>query len=125
LNIPYAIYNSTYLHNFENPVGVQMDGQLLLVVIVIAVALAFDFLNGFHDSANSIATVVSTRVLSPRAAVLLAAICNYAAAFLLETKVASTILDRNLGNRGKSALADSLSSMQSRILPISCFMQLR
>jgi PiT family inorganic phosphate transporter len=68
-----------------------MDGQLLLVVIVIAVALAFDFLNGFHDAANSIATVVSTRVLSPRAAVLLAAICNFSAAFLLETKVASTI----------------------------------
>lgn len=68
-----------------------MDGQLLLVVIVIAVALAFDFLNGFHDAANSIATVVSTRVLSPRAAVLLAAVCNFAAAFLLETKVASTI----------------------------------
>jgi inorganic phosphate transporter, PiT family len=68
-----------------------MDGQLALVVIVIAVALAFDFLNGFHDSANSIATVVSTRVLSPRAAVLLAAVCNFAAAFFLETKVASTI----------------------------------
>jgi inorganic phosphate transporter, PiT family len=68
-----------------------MDGQLVLVIIVIAVALAFDFINGFHDSANSIATVVSTRVLSPRAAVLLAAICNFAAAFFLETKVASTI----------------------------------
>jgi PiT family inorganic phosphate transporter len=68
-----------------------MDGQLALVVFVIAVALMFDFLNGFHDAANSIATVVSTRVLSPRAAVLLAAVCNFAAAFLLETKVASTI----------------------------------
>jgi inorganic phosphate transporter, PiT family len=68
-----------------------MDGQLVLVIFVIAVALAFDFLNGFHDAANSIATVVSTRVLSPRAAVLLAAICNFSAAFLLETKVASTI----------------------------------
>jgi inorganic phosphate transporter, PiT family len=68
-----------------------MDGQLILVFIVIAVALAFDFLNGFHDAANSIATVVSTRVLSPHAAVLLAAICNFGAAFFLETKVASTI----------------------------------
>jgi inorganic phosphate transporter, PiT family len=68
-----------------------MDGQLTLVVIVIAVALTFDFFNGFHDAANSIATVVSTRVLSPRAAVLLAAVCNFAAAFFLETKVASTI----------------------------------
>ena len=68
-----------------------MHGQLILVIIVIAVALVFDFLNGFHDAANSIATVVSTRVLSPRAAVLLAAVCNFAAAFFLETKVASTI----------------------------------
>jgi PiT family inorganic phosphate transporter len=68
-----------------------MDSQMLLVVIVIAIALAFDFINGFHDAANSIATVVSTRVLSPRAAVLLAAVCNFSAAFFLETKVASTI----------------------------------
>jgi PiT family inorganic phosphate transporter len=68
-----------------------MDSQLIIVVIVIAVALAFDFLNGFHDAANSIATVVSTRVLSPRAAVLLAAVCNFSAAFFLETKVAATI----------------------------------
>src|SRR5512139_246394 len=68
-----------------------MDGQLILVIAVIAVALAFDFINGFHDAANSIATVVSTRVLSPRAAVLLAAVCNFGAAFFLETKVASTI----------------------------------
>jgi inorganic phosphate transporter, PiT family len=68
-----------------------MDSQMLLVIIVIAVALAFDFLNGFHDAANSIATVVSTRVLSPRAAVLLAAICNFSAAFFLQAKVADTI----------------------------------
>ncbi len=68
-----------------------MDSQLILVIVVIVIALGFDFLNGFHDAANSIATVVSTHVLSPRAAVLLAAACNFAAAFLLETKVASTI----------------------------------
>jgi PiT family inorganic phosphate transporter len=68
-----------------------MVSQLIIVVIVIAVALAFDFLNGFHDAANAIATVVSTRVLSPRAAVLLAAVCNFSAAFFLETKVAATI----------------------------------
>jgi PiT family inorganic phosphate transporter len=68
-----------------------MDSQILLVVIVIIVALTFDFLNGFHDAANSIATVVSTHVLSPRAAVLLAAVCNFSAAFFLETKVAKTI----------------------------------
>jgi PiT family inorganic phosphate transporter len=64
-----------------------MEGQLVLVIVVIAVALTFDFFNGFHDAA----TVVSTRVLSPRAAVMLAAACNFAAAFFLETKVASTI----------------------------------
>jgi PiT family inorganic phosphate transporter len=68
-----------------------MDTQLMLVTVVIAVALVFDFLNGFHDAANSIATVVSTRVLSPRAAVLLAAVCNFLAAFFLETRVAATI----------------------------------
>jgi inorganic phosphate transporter, PiT family len=68
-----------------------MDNQMILVVIVIAVALAFDFLNGFHDAANSIATVVSTRVLSPRAAVSLAAVCNFSAAFFLQAKVAATI----------------------------------
>jgi inorganic phosphate transporter, PiT family len=68
-----------------------MDGQIILVLFVIIVALAFDFINGFHDAANSIATVVSTHVLSPRAAVLLAAFWNFAAAFFLETKVAATI----------------------------------
>lgn len=68
-----------------------MDFQLVLVAIVIFVALGFDFLNGFHDAANSIATVVSTHVLSPRAAVLMAAFWNFAAAFFLDTKVAATI----------------------------------
>jgi len=68
-----------------------MDSQITLIVFVIGVALAFDFLNGFHDAANSIATVVSTHVLSPRAAVLLAAVCNFSAAFFLETRVAATI----------------------------------
>ena len=55
------------------------------------VALAFDFINGFHDAANSIATVVSTRVLSPRLAVVWAAFFNFVAAFLLGTAVAKTI----------------------------------
>src|SRR2546423_14714967 len=55
------------------------------------VALTFDFLNGFHDAANSIATVVSTRVLSPKLAVLWAAFFNFVAAFLLGTAVAKTI----------------------------------
>jgi PiT family inorganic phosphate transporter len=64
---------------------------LLLLIITVAVALLFDFLNGFHDAANSIATVVSTRVLSPKLAVVWAAFFNFAAAFLLGTAVAKTI----------------------------------
>ena len=58
---------------------------------LIALALAFDFLNGFHDAANSIATVVSTRVLSPRLAVLWAAFFNFIAFLVFELHVASTI----------------------------------
>ncbi|HYD10110.1 MAG TPA: anion permease [Acidimicrobiales bacterium] len=61
------------------------------VVIVIAVALAFDYSNGFHDAANSIATVVSTRVLSPRWAVAWAAFFNFAAFLVFHTEVANTI----------------------------------
>jgi PiT family inorganic phosphate transporter len=68
-----------------------LNVSTLLVIITICVALAFDFINGFHDAANSIATVVSTRVLSPKIAVLWAAFFNFAAAFLLGTAVAKTI----------------------------------
>jgi PiT family inorganic phosphate transporter len=68
-----------------------MSGELALVVLVIAVALAFDVINGFHDSANSIATIVSTRVLSPRTAVLWAAFFNFVAMFVFAPKVADTV----------------------------------
>ena len=68
-----------------------MKPDLLLLIVTILVALIFDFLNGFHDAANSIATVVSTRVLSPKLAVLWAAFFNFVAAFLLGTAVAKTI----------------------------------
>lgn len=68
-----------------------MHADVLLVLITILVALIFDFVNGFHDSANSIATVVSTRVLSPRWAVVWAATFNFLAAFFLGTAVAKTI----------------------------------
>ena len=61
------------------------------VILIIAVALSFDFFNGFHDAANSIATVVSTRVLSPRQAVAWAAFFNFAAFLIFGTAVASTI----------------------------------
>jgi inorganic phosphate transporter, PiT family len=61
------------------------------VVGVVAIALAFDFVNGFHDAANSIATVVSTRVLSPRTAVAWAAFFNFVAFLVFGTHVAATI----------------------------------
>src|ERR1700704_437921 len=70
-----------------------MEGQLSLGILIglIVVALAFDFMNGFHDAANSIATVVSTRVLKPYQAVLLAAFCNVVALFVFQLKVATTV----------------------------------
>ena len=61
------------------------------VVVIVSVALVFDYINGFHDAANSIATVVSTRVLSPGQAVLWAAFFNFAAAFAVGTGVAKTV----------------------------------
>ncbi|MBM3366875.1 MAG: inorganic phosphate transporter [Betaproteobacteria bacterium] len=73
-----------------------MDGAatafgLGILVTLILVALAFDFMNGFHDAANSIATVVSTRVLTPYQAVMLAAFCNFAALFVFHLSVATTV----------------------------------
>ena len=68
-----------------------MDTALLVVVALVLLALAFDFINGFHDAANSIATVVSTRVLSPGQAVAWAAFFNFIAAFLFGTAVAKTV----------------------------------
>jgi inorganic phosphate transporter, PiT family len=62
-----------------------------LIVVIIGIALVFDFTNGFHDSANSISTVVSTKVLSPRNAVVFAAFFNFLAAFGFGVAVASTI----------------------------------
>src|SRR4051794_12670222 len=62
-----------------------------LIVFIVLVALSFDFVNGFHDAANSLATVVATRVLTPAKAVLLAAVFNFIAAFFLGTGVAATI----------------------------------
>ncbi len=68
-----------------------MDHTLLAVLALIAVALIFDFINGFHDAANSIATVVSTRVLTPGKAVVWAAFFNFVAAFGFGTAVAQTV----------------------------------
>ncbi len=65
--------------------------MLVVVVLLIVVALMFDFMNGFHDAANSVATVVSTRVLTPRQAVLWAAFFNFVAAFGFGVHVANTV----------------------------------
>src|SRR6188768_1077030 len=61
------------------------------LIAIIALALVFDYINGFHDAANSIATIVSTRVLSPRQAVVWAAFFNFIAFFFFESHVASNI----------------------------------
>ncbi len=65
--------------------------SLWIIIGLILIAVFFDFINGFHDTANSISTVVSTRVLSPRAAVLLAALFNFAAFFFVGTPVATLV----------------------------------
>ena len=64
--------------------------ETTLLVVVVLVALFFDFTNGFHDTANSIATSVSTRAMSPRVAVVFAAVLNFAGAFV-SIKVAATV----------------------------------
>ena len=68
-----------------------MDAVTFTIVFLVGVALLFDFINGMHDAANSIATIVSTRVLKPQYAVLWAAFFNFAAFFLFESHVASTV----------------------------------
>src|SRR3712207_8030301 len=67
-----------------------MEGGGAVLVIVIAVALVFDFTNGFHDTANAVATSISTRALPPRTAVGIAAILNFVGAFI-SLEVAATI----------------------------------
>src|SRR5947208_17184816 len=62
----------------------------LILVIVVATALGFDYTNGFHDTANAIATLVSTRAMAPRVAVLFSAMLNFAGAFI-SLKVAATV----------------------------------
>src|SRR5919109_981103 len=69
-----------------------MDGQDIVLVIVVATALGFDFTNGFHDTANAMATSIATRALSPKAAVALAALLNFVGAFI-SLKVAATIAE--------------------------------
>jgi len=69
----------------------MIDGTLIFIIVIIAFALIFDFTNGFHDAANSVATVVSTRVLTPKQAVIWAAFFNFIAFMIFGTAVAKTI----------------------------------
>ncbi len=69
----------------------MIDPSLVTLILVIVLALAFDFINGFHDTANAIATSVSTRVLTPRRAILMAAVLNFVGAITVGTAVAKTI----------------------------------
>lgn len=68
-----------------------MTATLIFVIFLIFIALVFDFINGFHDAANSVATIVSTRVLTPKQAVIWAAFFNFVAAFVFGLHVAGTI----------------------------------
>ena len=75
------------------PMSFPLKGQmsLLFIIFIIVIALVFDYTNGMHDAANSISTVVSTRVLSPRQAVIWAAVFNFVAFLIFSTTVAETI----------------------------------
>jgi PiT family inorganic phosphate transporter len=86
--------------------------DMAFVVVIILISLAFDYVNGFHDAANSIATVVSTRVLSPGIAVLWAAFFNFIAFVIFHTKVASTI--------GKGLLHLELIGEEWRLWALLC-----
>jgi PiT family inorganic phosphate transporter len=79
-----------------------MTGLWVVIILTIVAALIFDVINGFHDCANSIATIVSTRVLTPGQAVLWAAFFNFAAMFLFEAKVADTVSKIVKVNSGES-----------------------
>src|SRR5690242_16482163 len=91
---------------------------MTLLVITIAVALVFDFTNGFHDTANAVATSVSTRALSPRLAVLIASIANLAGAFVttaVATTVGKGIIDTNLATP-KTVLAAVIGAIAWNLL---------
>jgi phosphate/sulfate permease len=85
-----------------------MFPDALPLVLIILVALVFDFLNGFHDAANSIATVVSTRVLSPMQAVIWAAFFNFAAAFVFGIKGMQAFCIRGDVGKAKQNLIEQM-----------------
>src|ERR671939_1009530 len=90
----------------------------VLLVVVVAIALGFDFTNGFHDTANAVATSVSTRALTPRMAVLIAAVANLAGAFVttaVAKNVAKGIIDGNLATQ-QTVLAALLGAIAWNLL---------
>jgi phosphate/sulfate permease len=91
-----------------------MPSDLWLLGLIILVALTFDFLNGFHDAANSIATVVSTRVLSPQKAVLWAAFFNFVAAFVLGTDSTRSSASCSSSRRASTASATAATTPRRR-----------
>ena len=88
--------------------------ELATIIAVIVIALIFDFTNGFHDAANAIATSVSTRALTPRTALLLAAVMNFAGAFL-GTKVAKTVFSVLEAPEGEHALVVVFAALAGAI----------
>src|ERR1035437_119080 len=91
-----------------------MEPTLILLVAVVALALIFDFINGFHDTANAIATVVSTRALSPLVAVAYAGVLNFSGA-MIGTEVAATI-GKGLVNTGTISLHTVICSLAGAII---------
>ena len=94
---------------------------MTFLYIVIALVLIFDFINGFHDSANSIATVVSTKVLSPLAAVSMAAFFNFIAFLIFPLKVATT-MGKGVINPDVINLTVIASALVAAICMESCYM---
>src|SRR5258708_5434982 len=88
--------------------------DLAIVITVVVVALAFDYTNGFHDAANAIATSVSTRALTPRVALILAAVMNFVGAFLGQ-KVAHTVSDVIVPPDGREGLVVVLAGLLGAI----------
>src|SRR5208283_1088969 len=86
---------------------------MIFFLLVLLAALAFEYINGFHDAANAIATVVSTKVLTPRQAIALAAACNLAGAFF-GTQVAKTV-GRGLVDTGAITMSTVLAALIAAI----------
>jgi PiT family inorganic phosphate transporter len=91
-----------------------MDSAFILLTLTVLLALIFDFINGFHDSANAIATVVSTRVMKPRTAVIYGAVLNFAGA-MMGTQVAATI-GKGLVNADTISIGTVLCSVVAAII---------